>query len=304
LVASISLTLLFLLFAIWRGRKFHDHFENSLNNLLGATTAVASGNLDHSAPIIANDEFGRLTFAFNGMTRVLRETTVSKDALMRANKELEAFSYSVSHDLRSPLRSVDGFSMALLEDCSDKLDETGKRYIERIRNAIQKMGRLIDDMLDLSRLSRADLNITKVDLSECARAIAKDLTEENPNRAVSFKIQDHVEANADPALIKVVLQNLLSNSWKYTSKHPKALIEFGKTTVNGQSAFFVRDDGAGFDMAHMQKLFGPFQRLHKETEFPGTGVGLATVQRIITRHKGTIWAEAAMEHGASFYFTL
>lgn len=304
LIAGIVLTLMFLFFVVSKGLQLHNHFQKSINNLLTATTAVSGGDLSHTASIVTPDEIGRLTDAFNQMIQALRESTVSREALIQANKGLEAFSYSVSHDLRSPLRTVDGFSLALLEDCGDKLDEEGKRYITRIRKAIQKMGRLIDDILDLSRLSRAEMTITKVDLSAYVRTLAKELKDDEPQRSVEFKIQNDLEVMADASLIKVALQNLLSNAWKYTSKHPHACIEFGSTNMNGELTYYVRDDGAGFDMTYINKLFGPFQRLHKESDFPGTGVGLATVHRIITRHNGKLWATSEIEKGATFYFTL
>ncbi len=231
-------------------------------------------------------------------------------ALANTNRELETFSYSVSHDLRSPLRSVDGFSLALLEDYGDKLDEQSKNYLNRIRAAVQKMGKLIDDLLNLSRITRSSLHPIPVNLSRIAHDVMQDLQSEEPQRDVEAVIQDEVRTLADPNLIRVVMQNLLGNAWKYTSKHSHARIEFGalpnSLTPEGEkkSVFYVRDDGAGFDMAYSKKLFGAFQRLHTETEFPGTGVGLATVQRVIHRHGGIIWAEGAIEKGTTFYFTL
>ncbi|MBI2088431.1 MAG: response regulator [Deltaproteobacteria bacterium] len=225
-------------------------------------------------------------------------------ALEAANKELEAFSYSVSHDLRAPLRSIDGFSQALLEDYVEQLDEQGKDYLTRIRTASQRMGHLIDDLLNLSRVTRAEMRPEPVNLSEMAKSLAAELKQREPQRQVAFQIQDGLEVKGDPRLLRVVLENLFSNAWKFTSRHPRARIEFGAAQHNGKPTYFVRDDGAGFDMAYKAKLFGAFQRLHKATEFDGTGVGLATVQRIIRRHGGEIWAEAEVEKGATFYFTL
>ena len=225
-------------------------------------------------------------------------------ALEAANKELEAFSYSVSHDLRAPLRSIDGFSQALLEDYVEKLDGQGKDYLTRIRAASQRMGHLIDDLLNLSRFTRTEMRRETVNLSELAKDLARELKQSDPQRQVDFAIQEGLEVKGDPRLLRVALENLFSNAWKFTSKHPRARIEFGVAQRDGKPTYFVRDDGAGFDMAYQGKLFGAFQRLHKATEFYGTGVGLATVQRIIRRHGGEIWAEAEVEKGATFYFTL
>ncbi|HLP75772.1 MAG TPA: ATP-binding protein, partial [Candidatus Paceibacterota bacterium] len=221
-----------------------------------------------------------------------------------ANKELESFSYSVSHDLRAPLRSIDGFSRALLEDYSDKLDEEGKEDLQTIRAASQRMGKMIDDMLTLSRVTRHELRRARVDLSALAEAVAQELKESEPERKVEFIIAPGLSAETDPNLIRNVLENLIGNAWKFTGKEPLARIEFGQSAQNGAMAFFVRDNGVGFDMAYAQKLFGAFQRLHTVAEFPGTGVGLATVQRIINRQGGRVWAESAPDRGATFYFTL
>jgi PAS domain S-box-containing protein len=224
--------------------------------------------------------------------------------LEAANSELEAFSYSVSHDLRAPLRGIDGFSQLLLEQYHDRLDDNGREYLERVRAGAQRMAQLIDDMLNLSRVSRGDMTIQHVDLSNLAQKVAEDLKAGNPKRDVDFKIQRDVEAMGDGRLLRIVLENLLSNAWKYTSKHPQAHIEFGARWQAGEYAFFVRDDGAGFDMQYADKLFGAFQRLHSSKDFPGTGVGLATVHRIINRHGGRVWAEGIEGQGATFYFTI
>lgn len=221
-----------------------------------------------------------------------------------ANKELETFSYSVSHDLRAPLRSIDGFSQALLEDCADKIDEAEKSYLHRIRAGTQRMGVLIDDLLNLSRVARAEMHRERVNVSALARNIAAELQKTQSGRQAEFRIEDGIEAVGDPHLLRIVLENLLGNAWKFTSKRASARIEVGRTKQNDGRAYFVRDNGAGFDPAYAGKLFGAFQRLHGMTEFPGTGIGLATVQRIIQRHGGKIWAEGAVEKGASFYFTL
>jgi len=231
----------------------------------------------------------------------VRERTAQ---LETTNKELEAFSYSVSHDLRAPLRGIDGWSQALLEDYHDKLDEQAQQYIERVRSETQRMGHLIDDMLQLSRLTRAEMVKEQVDLSALAQTIVERLKQDEPHRQVDFNIQAGLIAEGDSHLLEAVLANLLGNAFKFTSKRTDARIEFGQTELQGQPVFFVHDNGAGFDMAYSQKLFGAFQRMHRLTEFPGTGIGLATVQRVIHRHGGRVWAESEIDHGATFYFTL
>ncbi len=247
------------------------------------------------------------------------------------NKELESFSYSVSHDLRAPLRSIDGFGQALLEDYNDRLDDAGQDYLRRIRAAAERMDEMIEGLLDLSRLSRGDLTTGRVELSDVAQEIADELKRRDPSRQIEFVIAPKLAAEGDGRLLRAALQNLLGNAWKYTGKHPTARIEFGaisdfgfrisetppeagqsqrdapqSTIRNLQSAivYFVRDDGAGFDMARASQLFIPFQRLHVQSEFTGIGIGLATVQRIVNRHGGRVWAEGEVEKGATFYFTL
>lgn len=224
--------------------------------------------------------------------------------LEAANKELEAFSYSVSHDLRAPLRSIDGFSQILLEEYQRKLDETGKDYLHRTRNAAQHMALLIDDLLKLSKITQSEMKITQVNMSVIANDIVNQLLNSEPERNVKFVQKDDIIANADGRLIRIVLENLLGNALKFTSKHSKARIEFGVFQKKKRLVYFVRDDGAGFEMEFAQKLFGAFQRLHTVAEFPGTGIGLATVQRIIHRHGGKVWAEGEVEKGATFYFTI
>jgi PAS domain S-box-containing protein len=224
--------------------------------------------------------------------------------LETANKELEAFAYSVSHDLRAPLRGIDGLSQILLEEHQDGINEQGKDYLHRVRRAAQRMAQLIDDMLTLSRVSRTEMTAQRVPLSDLARAVAGDLHGAQPERQVDFVIQDGIEARGDGRLLRIVLDNLLGNAWKFTSRHPTARIEFGMERREEAPVYFVRDDGAGFEMTYGHTLFRAFQRLHAVTEFPGTGVGLATVQRIIHRHGGKVWADGAVERGATFYFTL
>jgi signal transduction histidine kinase len=232
--------------------------------------------------------------------RVLERT----EELSALNRELEAFSYSVSHDLRAPLRSLDGFSQALLEDHAGSLDREGSDYLHRIRAASQRMGGLIDDLLVLSRVTRSEIRWRPVDLSAIAHSIALELKQSQPGRDVEFVIARGMSTHGDERLLRVVMDNLLGNAWKFTSKHPRARIEFGLMEKEGQPVYYVRDDGAGFEMVYADSLFGAFQRLHGASEFPGTGIGLATVQRIIRRHGGRIWAEGTVERGATFYFTL
>jgi len=222
-----------------------------------------------------------------------------------ANRELEAFSYSVSHDLRSPLRSIDGFSQALLEDCGDRLGPEGQEHLRRIRGAAQHMGRLIDDLLKLARVTRADLTFEAIDLSAIAQRALTRLAETHSDRSVAWKVHPGLRAAGDPRLIEIVMTNLLENAWKFTGKRSHGEIEFGVRNGDGRAReYFVRDNGAGFDATYASKLFGAFQRLHHATDFPGTGIGLATVQRIVTRHGGYIRAEGAPNQGATFAFTL
>ena len=225
--------------------------------------------------------------------------------LVLANKNLEAFTYSVAHDLRSPLRALSGYSEALTEDYGDRLDDTGRWYADRIQAATERMGTLIDDLLQLAQVSRTDMNLGLVDLSAEVTAISAELHDREPDRVVRFAIGDGVRDTADRSLIRTVLQNLVENAWKFTAKSDDATIEFGATADrDSRVCCYVRDNGAGFDPAFAGKLFQPFQRLHAVAEFPGTGIGLASVQRIIERHGGRVWAEGAVGHGATFYFTL
>jgi PAS domain S-box-containing protein len=224
--------------------------------------------------------------------------------LSAANEELEAFAYSVSHDLRAPLRGIDGFSQAVLEEYSDSLDETGKDYLVRLRSASQRMGHLIDDMLSLSRVSRVEISREQVDLSAMATSVAVVLQDREPDRNVEFVIQDGLAALGDFRFLSIVLENLLANAFKFTSTRATARIEFGRELEDGEDAYFVRDDGVGFDMTYADQLFVPFQRLHTDTEFPGSGIGLATIRRIIGRHGGRAWAHGEVDRGATVYFTL
>ncbi len=302
---------------------------------LAETARAVSTRQDYSvrAPKLGADELGTLTDAFNQMlariedqknelqryaadleqrveerTHELKERNESlrRNAaeLLAANTELDAFAYSVSHDLRAPLRSIDGFSQILLEDYATQLDEAGRESLHRVRAASQRMGTLIDDLLKLARVTRAEIRTEDVDLSGIARDIVAELQRTTPERQVEFAIAPGLKTRGDARLLRVVLDNLLRNSWKYTAKQPAPRVEFRSADANGGPTFMVRDNGAGFDMKYADKLFGVFQRLHSAADFEGTGIGLATVRRIITRHGGRIWAEGAVDQGATFYFTL
>jgi signal transduction histidine kinase len=220
------------------------------------------------------------------------------------NSELEAFSYSVSHDLRAPLRAIDGFSQALLEEYADRLDTEGLDYLARVRAAAQRMAELIDDLLALSRVTRREMRRERVDLTATARTVVEQLHRADPAREIRVVVAEGLADEGDPQLLRLVLDNLIGNAWKFTGKHPGATIEIGAAQRDGVLAYYVADNGVGFDMAYVDKLFGPFQRLHAAEEFPGTGIGLATVQRVIQRHGGRVWARAEPGRGATFYFTL
>jgi len=236
--------------------------------------------------------------------RLLESERLRTGELEALNRDLEAFAYSVSHDLRTPLRSIDGFSLALLEDYTDRLDANGRDYLERVRAATQRMGLLIDDILKLSRVTRAEMKRESVDLSGIARDILRRLAEAYPERSVTVKIQEGILANGDGRLLTVVLENLLGNAWKFTRKSEDARVEFGLLQGDGGRVYFVRDNGEGFDMTYAGKLFQPFQRLHDVADFPGTGIGLATAKKIIERHGGRVWIEGEVGRGTNVFFTL
>ena len=235
----------------------------------------------------------------------LEQRVMQRTAELRAaNSELEAFCYSVSHDLRAPLRAIDGFALTALEHCNGSLEGTAREYLDRTRGAAQRMQRLIDDLLTLSRLSRAEIKNERVNLSAIAMGIIQELRQAYPARHVEATIAPDVFVHGDAALLQIALGNLLGNAWKFTSKRERAVIEFGARILNGAPAIYVRDNGAGFDMTYAGKLFTPFQRLHTGHEFPGSGIGLAIVQRVIRRHNGEAWAEGKRDGGACFYFQL
>lgn len=290
--------------------------QESAKLALGGTTVSFENRYRHkdgtyrwlSWKAAANLELGWVYAAARDVTDekgAARELRQSAAELTAVNRELEAFSYSVSHDLRAPLRTVDGFSQALLEDCGDRLGDAGQDHLRRIRAAAQHMGQLIDDLLKLARVTRAELNFSTVDLSALASRVFTRLSTADPNRIVDWRVQDALSVTADGRLLEVAITNLIENAWKFTRHQPAPRIEFGMRNGAGRPReYFVRDNGAGFDPAYASKLFHAFQRLHRAADFPGSGIGLATVQRIITRHGGQVRAEGAVGEGATFAFTL
>ena len=312
---------------------FARMMSGPVKKLTEAAEIIGKGNLEHRVDIKTKDEIGRLAIAFNLMTEIrmrdeeelrryqdsleelVKERTAELEQTNKAlagqsvelhavNQELEAFNYSVSHDLRAPLRGIDGFSKILLEDNEDQLDTQGRDYLRRVGAATQRMGNMIDDLLNLSKVTRAEMRREMVDLSALAKTITAELQQAEPDRGVTFLIAEGMVAKGDAKLLHFVLENLLGNAWKFTSKHPQATIELGVVQDDGEPTYVVRDNGAGFDMTYADKLFGPFQRLHRQEDFEGTGIGLATVQRIISRHGGEVWGEGEVGKGATFYFTL
>jgi light-regulated signal transduction histidine kinase (bacteriophytochrome) len=282
-------------------QEIEIEFVNHIAEHLGVALQQAELLADLRSEIVERQQAQQQAQALN---QGLRQAVIELKAV---NHELEAFSYSVSHDLRAPLRSIDGFSQALLEDYDTQLDGPGQDFLRRIRAATQRMGNLIDDLLTLSRVTRTSIKMESVNLSQIASDIASDLQQTQPERQVELQVR------GDARLLQVVLENLLNNAWKFTSKNPQAKIELGlidsaeptlRERDSGIPTYFVRDDGAGFDLAYVDKLFSPFQRLHGMQDFPGNGIGLATVQRIIHRHGGRVWAVGQLGAGATFYFTL
>ena len=237
-----------------------------------------------------------------------RELAETRAELVRdlehKNRELESFSYAVSHDLRAPLRRIESFGRAVQESQAARLDDAGRRYLDRVREASRQMSQLIDDVLYLARVTRAEMREQELDLSALVTLLLDRMLEAEPGRQVEIKVRPGVTVTADGQLLRIAVENLLENAWKFTSKTPAARIEFGVTNMAGEPTYFVRDNGAGFDMAYADRLFGPFQRLHSSSEFPGTGIGLATVQRIIHRHGGRVWAEGMPGQGATLHFTI
>jgi PAS domain S-box-containing protein len=280
------------------GRFWADVTLTALRDSGGALRGFAMILHDISERRAAEESIRQLNAELE--ERVRRRTA----ELAQAMAELESFSYSVSHDLRAPLRAIDGFGAALADHAGERLDDRDRHYLGRMRAASQRMAELIDDLLLLSRVTRAELEREPVDLGRIAAGIVADLRQRDPARAVDVRVGDGMSALGDRRLLTVALENLIGNAWKFTSRRARATIEIGRLEKDGQAVFFVRDDGAGFDMAYAGKLFGAFQRLHHASEFEGTGIGLATVQRVVSRHGGRIWAEGRPDEGAGFFFTL
>jgi signal transduction histidine kinase len=270
--------------------------------------ATEEGNYSLRASFEGKGPMGELARAINALLEqmqqrdlILRRRTTELEA---ANRELEAFSYSVSHDLRSPLASIDGFSSALAEFYGDRLDESGKEYLNWIRDASAQMNNLVAGLLQMSRISRSEIHRSQVDLSAIAQSLAESLRQRDPARAIDFRIEPGLIVEGDERLLHAVLENLMSNAYKFTGKSGSAMIAVGSSLEGGRRAYFVKDNGAGFDSTQAARMFTPFQRLHSASEFEGTGIGLATVKRIVERHGGTIWADGKVGHGATFYFTI
>jgi len=297
--------------AISLGVVIGQSVSRPIKKLNNAAHEVAKGNLNQILKINSKDEIGALANSFSHMTQELKEHRDNLDGLVKSrtreleasNKELESFSYSIAHDLRAPLRTITSFSQIIKEDAEDKLDEMEKQSLERIIAAGKNMAELIEDILNLARISRQEMKFEIVDLSELVRGATEHFNNLSENNNVTWKISAEVEVKGDAQLLGIVLQNLLDNAFKYSSKKEEQIIEFGVNKIDNEIVYFVKDNGVGFDMQFSDKLFGSFQRLHG-AEFEGTGIGLATVERIIHRHGGKIWAESALNEGAAFYFTL
>ena len=277
-----------------KSRRFIRWANSALKNTNGKVELIIGTGIDMTDDKINREKIDELN------SFLMQKTT----DLLAANKELESFSYSVSHDLRGPLRTIKGFSDILLEDYGDKFDANGQEFMRRIKSGADKMNELIDDMLSLAKISRQEMNVEEIDLSAMVSAIIEELQQTEPQRSIETLIAQDIHGRADARLVNIVLSNLIGNAWKYSSKIPHAVIEFGTVEISGEKTYFIKDNGAGFDMTHAKRLFTPFQRLHSENEFPGTGIGLAIVSKVIQRHGGRIWPESEVGKGASFHFTL
>jgi signal transduction histidine kinase len=305
-----------LLFSFWIARSI----SRPVALLSDLTRKIEVGDYSSSTIVRANDEIGSLANRFDMMREAIAARTseiqnlnetlehrikARTEELASANRDLEAFSYTVSHDLRAPLRRIDGYALFLIEDHAKSLDEEGRNYLMRIRDSTSKMDRLITDLIAFSRLSRQEIRNEEVDLSALAKQVAASLTDIVPKRNVTWRIEPNLTARADAGLMRIVLDNLLGNAWKYTGKRDRAEIDFfSSNKLAHRRTFCVRDNGAGFDMAYAENLFQPFKRLHTSQQFEGIGIGLATVRRIVERHGGRIWADGTPDAGATFYFEL
>jgi light-regulated signal transduction histidine kinase (bacteriophytochrome) len=294
--------------ALLRALRAHDETRSVPVVLLSARAGEESvlAGLDTGAddylvkPFSARELLSRVAVHLE-MAKIRK---AAADALERKNKELEAFNYSVSHDLRAPVRAIEGFSAILIEEYADRLDAQGKEFLGHVRDSARRMNGLIDDMLRLSKLERAEMRCTAVDLSEMARRIGQTLRTANPGHPVELIVQPGLVAHADPNLLQILLENLLGNAWKFTTKTASPRVECGAADEDGVTTYYVKDNGAGFEPSHAHRLFAPFRRLHSDKDFPGTGVGLATVSRVVDRHGGRVWAEAAVGAGATIFWTL
>jgi signal transduction histidine kinase len=318
---SVVVLLISLIFALVVSSQFRKSVAQPIIGL-AETARRISRDKDYRIRVTAGGERDELSVLINSFNEMLREIQQRDNALQKAhneleqrvsertrelvsaNRELEAFSYSVSHDLRGPLDALNGFSYVLAKNYGDNLDAGGKQSLQGIRTAAKRMAELIDDLLNLSRVTTSTMNREEIDLSEFARSITEELQHIEPDRKVEFVVPARAQAYADPRLLRIVMDNLLRNAWKYTSRHDRARIEFGREVKNDRIVYFVKDDGSGFSPQSADRLFQPFQRLHSAAEFPGNGIGLATVRRIVQRHGGEVWAEGRVEMGAIFYFTL
>jgi signal transduction histidine kinase len=304
----LALQAVVILLSIMLARLVAEAVADPVREVAEAAGKFASGDLTARAPVTRTDEIGALANGFNAMANQVEARQYELDnralQLEALNHELESFAYSVSHDLRAPLRAIDGFSNVVLEDYGDRLDEEGRAHLQRARAAAQRMGELIDDLLLLSRLTRQEMAHEAVNLSELAEEIIGHMRTRDLFRTVQNLVAPNLVARGDRRLLQALLANLLENAWKFTGRALDAQIEFGSLEQDGETVYFVRDNGAGFDMTYVHKLFVPFQRLHAMTDFPGNGVGLATVQRVVNRHGGRVWGEGQVGQGATFYFTL